>query len=117
MHSSSALILNALKHLAGIPEEIDLISPTTIDSIRFLKKDVLNGKRTSLDVEETLICLAMSAASNPSSQAAMNLIPQLRNCEIHLTHLPSLGDMNGLRKMTVRVTSDPSFPSKNLMDE
>ncbi len=117
MHSSSALLLNALKYLAGIPEEIDLISPSTIDSIRHLKKEVLNGKRTSLDVEETLICLAMSAAQNPSSKAAMDKVPVLANCEMHLTHLPSLGDMNGLRKMTVRVTSDPAFPSRNLLDE
>ena len=117
MHASSALFLNAIKHLAGIPKGIDLISPSTIESIRHLKKDVLNGKRTSLDMEETLICLAMSAAQNPSSQAAMDMVPQLRNCEVHLTHLPSLGDMNGFRKLTIRVTSEPVFPSRNLLDE
>ncbi len=117
MHASSALILNALKHLAGIPREIDLIAGSTLDSIQHLKKHVLKGRRTSLDVEETIICLAMSAATNPSSKAAIDKVPLLENCEVHLTHLPSLGDMNGLRKMSVRVTSDPKFPSRNLLDE
>ncbi|NCB00945.1 MAG: DUF1846 family protein, partial [Spirochaetia bacterium] len=117
MHASSALILNAVKHLAGIPKEIDLIAKSTIKSIRHLKKDVLNGRRTSLDVEETLICLAMSAANNPSAKAALDKLPLLKNSEVHLTHIPSSGDFNGLRKLILHVTSDPVFPSKNLHDE
>ncbi len=117
MHSSSALILNAVKHLAGIPKEIDLIAQSTIESIRHLKKDVLHGRRTSLDVEEVLICLAMSAANNPSAAAALDKLPLLKHSEVHLTHIPSVGDLNGLRKLLLHVTSDPTFPSKNLLDE
>lgn len=117
MHASSALILNAVKHLAGIPKEIDLIAKSTIKSIRHLKKDVLHGKRTSLDVEETLICLAMSAANNPSAKVALDKLSLLKNAEVHLTHLPSVGDLSGLRKLILHVTSEPTFPSKNLLDE
>jgi len=117
MHASSALILNAVKYLAGIPKEIDLIAKSTIKSIRHLKKDVLHGQRTSLDVEETLICLAMSAANNPSAKAALDKLSLLKNTEVHLTHLPSSGDFNGLRKLILHVTSEPAFPSKNLLDE
>jgi uncharacterized protein (UPF0371 family) len=117
MHASSALILNAVKYLAGIPKEIDLIAKSTIKSIRHLKKDVLHGNRISLDVEETLICLAMSAANNPSAKAALDKLPLLKNSEVHLTHLPSVGDYNGLRKLILHVTSEPTFPSRNLLDE
>ena len=104
-------------HLAGIPKEIDLIAQSTIESIRHLKKDVLHGRRTSLDVEEVLICLAMSAANNPSAAAALDKLPLLKHSEVHLTHIPSVGDLNGLRKLLLHVTSDPTFPSKNLLDE
>ncbi|MGI6440240.1 MAG: DUF1846 domain-containing protein [Sphaerochaetaceae bacterium] len=117
LHASSALILNAIKALAGIPKPIDLIPKQTIESIRKLKRDILKGKRVSLDVDETLICLAMSAPINPSAQVALEKLPLLAGCEVHLTHLPSHGDSNGLRKIGLHVTSEPRFPSANLHDE
>ncbi|MGD1833826.1 MAG: DUF1846 domain-containing protein [Sphaerochaetaceae bacterium] len=117
MHASSALILNAVKYLAQIPDQIDLIANSTISSIRHLKRNVLSGRRTSLDVEETLICLAMSAASNPSAKYALDKLSLLRNCEVHLTHIPSAGDISGLRKLTLHVTSEPVFPSSSLLAE
>ncbi len=117
LHASSALVINAAKKLAGIPKAIDLIPKQTIESIRNLKKHVLNGRRVSLDVDETLICLAMSAPINPSAQYALEKLPLLRGCEVHLTHLPSVGDSNGLIKLGLNVTSEPRFPSANLLDE
>ncbi|MFA7225564.1 MAG: DUF1846 domain-containing protein, partial [Sphaerochaetaceae bacterium] len=107
LHASSALILNAAKKLAGIPKNIDLIPKQTIESIRFLKKNILSGKRVSLDLDETLICLAMSAPINPSAQAALEQLPNLSGCEVHLTHLPTIGDANGLRKLGLHTTSEP----------
>ena len=117
LHASSALILNATKFLAGIPKAIDLIPKNTIESIRRMKRDVLNGRRVSLDLDETLICLAMSAAVNPSAQTALDKLPLLRGCEVHMTHLPSVGDANGLRKLGLHTTSEPKFPTSNLLDE
>jgi len=117
LHAASALILNATKHLAGIPKAIDLIPKNTIESIKRLKRDVLNGRRVSLDLDETLICLAMSAAVNPSAQTALDKLPALRGCEVHLTHLPSVGDANGLRKLGLHTTSEPRFASSNLLGE
>jgi uncharacterized protein (UPF0371 family) len=117
LHASSALILNATKHLAGIPQQIDLIPKNTIESIRRMKRDVLSGRRVSLDLDEVLICLAMSAAVNPSAQAALDKLPALRGCEVHLTHIASAGDANGLRKLGLHTTSEPKFPSLNLLDE
>jgi uncharacterized protein (UPF0371 family) len=117
LHASSALVLNAAKLLAGIPHHIDLIPKPIIESIRRMKRDVLNGKRVSLDLDEVLICLAMSAAVNPSAQSAIEQLASLRGCEMHMTHLPSAGDASGLRKLGVNVTSEARFPSANLLDE
>ena len=114
MHASASLVLNAIKKLADIPDAIHLISPGVIDSVTKLKSDVLQGKQLSLDVEEMLIALSVSAASNPSAQLAMEKLKELKGCEVHATHMPTPGDEAGLRKLGVNLTSDPNFGSKNL---
>ena len=114
MHASASLVLNAIKKLADIPDAIHLISPSVIDSVTKLKSDVLQGKQLSLDVEEMLIALSVSAASNPSAQLAMEKLKELKGCEVHATHMPTPGDEAGLRKLGVNLTSDPNFGTKNL---
>lgn len=114
LHASSSMILNAVKYLAGLPDSMILLPETVIDSVTHLKKDILNGKKVSLDVEETLIALAISAISNPAAQMAMQKLKDLNNCEMHSTHIPTPGDEAGLRKLKVNVTCDPVFSSKRL---
>jgi len=114
MHAASSLILNAIKNLAGIPDKIHLLSPNIIDSIRTLNSKILNEKAVSLDLEETLIALSISAATNPTSQLAMEKLSELRDCEVHMTHIPTPGDETGLRKLGVNLTSEPNFSSKGL---
>jgi uncharacterized protein (UPF0371 family) len=114
MHAASSLVLNAIKTLAGIPDDIHLLAPGIIESIGSLKKDILNSKTISLDLEETLIALSVSITTNPTSQRAMAKLKQLKNCEVHLTHIPTPGDEAGLRRLGVNLTSDPSFPSRAL---
>ncbi|MFO7870124.1 MAG: DUF1846 domain-containing protein [Kiritimatiellia bacterium] len=114
LHATAALILNTVKALAGIPETIDLLAPTVIESVGRMKKDVLNSRQVSLNVEETLIALSISAASNPTAEAAMEKLGSLKGCEVHLTHMPTPGDEAGLRRLGVNLTSDPTFSSKNL---
>ena len=117
MHAASALILNVTKKLAGIPKNMHLIPESIMASVRYLKDEVLNGRRVSLDLEEVLIALAISAASNPAAQTAVDKLKQLRGCEVHLTHLPSSGDEAGLRKLGINLTSDPLFASAKLVEE
>ncbi len=114
MHAASSLVLNAIKTLAGIPDDIHLLAPGIIASIAGLKKDILNSKAISLDLEETLIALSVSTTTNPTSQMAMTKLKQLKNCEVHLTHIPTPGDETGLRRLGVNLTSDPNFPSRAL---
>ena len=99
MHSSSSLILNASKHLAGLPDDMLLLPANIIEQVTFLKKEILTGKMVSLDLEETLIMLGISAISNPAAQLVIEKLSQLRNCEVHLSHIPTPGDEAGLRKL------------------
>jgi uncharacterized protein (UPF0371 family) len=114
LHAAASMLLNAVKTLAGLPDEMNLLGPNVIESIRRLKQDLLNGKSPSLDLEETLIALSVSAAVNPAAQMAMEKLPELRGCEVHLSHIPSPGDEAGLRRLGVNVTSDADFAGHNL---
>ena len=114
LHASSSLVLNATKHLAGLPDKLYLLPENIIDSVTFLKKDILEGKMVSLDVDETLIVLGISALSNPAAKMALENLKLLRDCEVHLTHIPTPGDEAGWRKLKVNLTCDPEYSSKSL---
>jgi len=114
MHAAASLVLNAVKALANIPDNIHLLPPLVTKSLGHFKKDVLKGKMTSLDVEEMLIALSISATMNPAAETAIEKLKDLAGCDVHLTHIPTPGDAAGLRKLGVNVTSDPEFPSKYL---
>ncbi len=114
MHAASSLILNAVKQIAGIPDKIHLLSPAIIQSVGNLKQNILGAKSVSLDVEEVLISLSITASGNPAAGLALEKLGELRGCEVHLTHIPTPGDEAGLRRLGVNLTSDPNFSSKNL---
>ncbi|MHC4111726.1 MAG: DUF1846 domain-containing protein [Planctomycetota bacterium] len=114
MHAASSLVINATKHLAGLPKKMHLLPQNITDSVRFLKKEIMNGKMISLDLEETLIALSISGISNPAAQMAVEHLKELKECEVHITHIPTTGDEAGLRKLGVNLTSDPDFSSKSL---
>ena len=114
MHAASSLVINAIKHLADIPDKIHLLPNNITESIGKFKNEILNSGNVSLDLEETLIALCVGAMSNSAAQLAIEKLPELKGCEMHLTHIPTRGDEEGLRSLGVNVTSDANFPSKNL---
>jgi uncharacterized protein (UPF0371 family) len=114
MHAAASAVLNAGKHLAGLPDSIHLIPPLVMDSIAALKKDIYKHKTPSLDVAEVLIALSVSVPTNPMAAAVLHKLRDLNGCDMHLTHIPTPGDDSGLRKLGVHLTSDPNFPSRNL---
>jgi uncharacterized protein (UPF0371 family) len=69
----------------------------------------------SLDLEEVLIALSISAATNPTAQLAMEKLKQLSGCDAHMTHIPTPGDEAGLRKLGVNLTSDTNFSTSSLV--
>ncbi len=116
LHASSSLILNAIKELAGIPDNIHLLSPTIVASISSFKQDIFNAKTMSLDLDEALISLSISATTNPAVQAALEKLKELRGCEVHMTHIPTPGDEAGLRRLGVNLTSEPEFSTKGFIE-
>jgi uncharacterized protein (UPF0371 family) len=114
MHAASSLILNAVKISANIPDEILLLSPHIINQIAKLKEGILNTESESLDLEETLIALSISATTNHTAELAMNKLKELSNCEVHMTHIPTPGDEVGLKRLGVNLTTDGKFSSRNL---
>ena len=113
MHASASVVLNAVKKLAGISEDIHLLSPATIESIRKLKRAVKSFP-LRLDLEEVLVALSVNAAVFAPAADGMAKLPELRNCEAHLTHMPASGDESGLRTLGINVTCDPLFASNRL---
>ncbi len=114
LHAAASCILNAIKKMANLPNELLLIAPAVIDSVSKLKHDILNIRKVSLDLDETLIALSVSSTSNPTANLAMNQLCLLRGCEMHISHMPTPGDEAGLRKLGINLTCDPKFASRDL---
>lgn len=114
MHASSAVILNAVKELSRIPDDIHLLTPNVMESIAGMKRHVLRMKSLSLDLDEMLIALGISATTNPAARAGVERLTQLCGCEFHTTHIPTAGDEAGLRRLGLNVTSDPQFATQSL---
>lgn len=108
LHAESAALLNAIKVLAEIPDEIDLISKNVIQNVKRLKKK-LGETSKSLNVNETLIALAMTATTNPTTRLALTKLEELKDCEMHTTHIPVEDDKIPLRKIGINLTSDANL--------
>ncbi|MCL1920099.1 MAG: DUF1846 domain-containing protein [Kiritimatiellaeota bacterium] len=114
LHAAASVVLNAIKTLAGIPEQIHLIAPEVVGHIVRMKQNILKGDYTSLNLDEALIGLAVSCATNPTAQVTIEHLIDLRDCEMHLTHIVTPGDEAGLRRLGIRATSDPFFAAAEL---
>ena len=112
--ASSALLLNALKELAGISDEIHLISPIIIEPIQELKVGYMGNNNPRLHTDEVLIALSICAATNPMAELAMNQLSKLRGCEAHSTVILSHVDENVFQKLGVNLTSEPVYQTKQL---
>ncbi|UCH33200.1 MAG: DUF1846 family protein, partial [Armatimonadota bacterium] len=112
-HSASAAIINGIKHLAGIPAGIHLLPENVIQSLTDLKANYLASSSPSLNVQEVLVALGISAAGNPAAKAGVDMLPRLRGAEMHLTHEPGAGDETGIRKLGISVTTDAEATSRD----
>ena len=114
MDCCSAAILNSIKYLAGISDEIYLLSPLILNTIRDLKVNDLKNKITSLNANEILIALSISAVTNPTAQLAYEKLSQLNGVQAHCTVMLNRNDEQILRKLGIDVTCDAVYPSENL---
>lgn len=114
LRSAAAAILNGVKKLAGIPDALELLPKSVVRSVTEMKSGLLGHKSSNLNVEELLVALAISAGTNGAAALALEKLPALRDCEMHMTHVSSASDAAGLRRLGIRVTCDPNFPTKRL---
>jgi len=112
--ASSALLLNALKALAGIPDEVQLISPTAIGPIQDLKTNYLGNRNPRLHTDETLIALSICAATDDTAKAAVEQLKNLKDSEVHSSVILSQIDMNTFRKLGVNLTCEPHYQNQKL---
>ena len=107
--ASSALLLNALKELSGLDDELHLISPQAIDPIQHLKVEHLGNRNPRLHTDETLIALSISAATDPLAEQAMEQLSKLRGCEVHSSVILSAVDENVFKRLGVNLTCEPRY--------
>ena len=107
--ASSALLLNALKTLAGMRDNLYLISPVVLDPIQHLKVGHLGNRNPRLHTDETLIALSICAATNPMAELAMQQLDKLRGCEVHSTVILSAVDERTFKRLGVNLTCEPKF--------
>ena len=107
--ASSALLLNALKTLADMPDELHLISPLAIDPIQHLKVDHLGNRNPRLHTDETLIALSISAATNAEAERAMEQLSKLRGCDVHSSVILSAVDEKIFKRLGVNLTCEPRY--------
>ena len=112
--ASSAALLNALKELAGIPDEIKLISPTVIEPIQHLKVEHMGNRNPRLHTDEILIALTISAVTDTNAEHAMEQLSNLKGCEAHSTVILSQVDEGVFGKLGVNLTCEPAYQTNRL---
>ena len=111
--ASAAVLLNALKELAGIDHDIHLVSPNAIEPIQRLKTDYLGSRNPRLHTDEILIALSISAASDKNAELALTQIPKLKGCEAHSSVLLSSVDEQIFKRLGLHLTCEPKYEESN----
>lgn len=112
--ASSTMLLNALKYLANIPNEVNLLSPIVIEPIQNLKVNHLGNTNPRLHTDEVLIALSICALTDYNAKLAMEKLALFRGAEIHSSVILSQVDLSVFRKLGINLTSEPTYQSKKL---
>lgn len=112
--ASSSMLLNALKELGGIPDDIELLSPTIIEPIQRMKTGVLGNHNPRLHTDEVLIALSICAATNGTAKKALDQVEKLHGFEAHSSVILSRVDEQTFRKLGVNMTCEPKYQTKKL---
>ena len=112
--ASSALLLNALKYLAGIDDDLEIISPSVIEPVQHLKVDYLGNKNPRLHLDEILIALAISATTSKTAAMALAQLDNLKGSEVHSTVILAQIDTKTFKKLGMNITCEPVYQVKKL---
>ena len=111
--AASSALLNALKKLAGIDQEVDLVSAAAIEPIQTLKTNYLGSKNPRLHTDEILIALSSSAATNPTAALALRQLSALKGCDMHSTVILSSVDTDTVKKLGMYLTCEPAYEEED----
>ena len=112
--ASSAMLLNVLKELGGIPDDVLLLSPTVIEPIQNMKTNVLGNQNPRMHIDEILIALAICAATDKTAKIALDQIDKLKGLEVHSSVILSRVDEQTFKKLGVNLTCEPKYQTKKL---
>ena len=107
--ASAALLLNALKRMAGVNQEVHLIAPTVIDPIQHLKVDHFGNRNPRLHTDEVLLALSICATTDPNAEKAMEQLEKLRGCEVHSSVILSPVDEKVFKRLGINLTCQPQY--------
>ena len=106
---ASAVLLNAIKVLGKIDDNEHLISPSFIEPIQHLKTGYLGSKNPRLHTDEVLIALSMCAVSDPKAKLALEQLPKLSGCQLHVSAILSSIDINTFKKLGIELTNEAVY--------
>ena len=112
--AASAMLLNSLKELAGIPDEVDLLDSAVIKPVQELKVSYLGNQNPRLHTDEVLVALSVSAASNENAAKAMKCLPLLQDCDAHCSVILSPVDADIFRRLHINMTCEPKYQNNKL---
>ena len=112
--AASAMLLNALKQLAEIPDENHLLSSAVIRPVQDLKVQYLGNQNPRLHTDEVLVALSVSAAGDENARKALDCLPLLKDCNAHCSVILSAVDADIFRRLRINMTCEPKYQNNNL---
>ncbi len=112
--ASAAAVLNSVKEMAGIRDEMLLMSPVVLEPIIKMKTEILRSKQKVLNLSDVLLALSICAATNPVASLAVTELKKLKNCEAHASCMLTSADDGALRSLGLNVTCEAEYPSSDL---
>ncbi len=111
---ASGMVINAIKYLANIPDERELVPNHLLHPVQHLKTTYLGGYNPRLHTDEALIAIAVAAADDVNAEKALEQLPKLAGCDMHLTVIPTATEMSTLRKLKINFTCEPKYQGNRL---
>lgn len=112
LNPASSLLINAMKELTHIPDEIDLLSPSVLEPIQKFKSKT--KEHETLNLQEVIIALSICSVTNPTIAKAFKNLKKLVGCEAHASYIVTNGDKNEFRNLKINLTMEPVFYSDDL---
>ena len=109
MGASPALILNALKVMAGIPDDVHLVAPEFFTPVQRMKVEHLGAENPRLNINDVLIALSIYASKDENAAKALAQLPKLKGSDVHISVIPSSSNEATYKKLGINLTCEPRY--------